>query len=358
MEYYRFKQYIIKNFKGKRVEEKSLRNSIHIDDYNTYYHMILKLVEEEVIKPIKSSGPNGLTPSLHKRYQVIEIDNTGDGYISEIKKLHPVFNIEGYLNSTNKYSNDRDTILKLNKFFRNKITLLEVPASINERSFQIFGIEKLIKSDPVFRSVLAFNNNLENFMNMYNTPEPFFEYIINDSIDVSEYNILIVENKDTWYSLRKIMSKGKNKLCDLHIDCLLYGEGKKVTRKKDSLTEYTQMNYSNSQAMNYYYFGDLDMEGIGIFESLINANSDLNIYLMKELYIDMLNEAKTVTLPKSSEQQQNTEGNVFFEYFNERQAKDINELLTNGVYIPQEILTYGFLKKKIEKSDTNDGFSR
>jgi hypothetical protein len=357
MDYSKFKQLIIENFEGKRIEEKDIRNLMHIDDYNLYYQIVMIFVEEELLRPIIASGSNGLNPALHKRYQVIKIDKSFDCYLGEIKKLHPIFNIEGYLGSPFKYSNDREFVLKLNEFFRYRTSLLEEPASINERSFQIFGIEKMIKNNPVFRSIIGFNANLDGFLNMYNAPEPFFEHVINDSMDLTQYNILIVENKDTWYSLRKIMSNGNNRIGDLSIDCLLYGEGKKITRKKDSLTEYTQANYGD-KLVEYFYFGDLDMEGIGIFENLITANSDLNIYLMKELYVDMLNEAKGIILPKSSEQQQVSGGNVFFSYFDEDQMIEIKDLLYKGIYIPQEILTYGYFKRKIEMSGENDGFSR
>ncbi|VDN47264.1 conserved protein of unknown function [Petrocella atlantisensis] len=351
MDYLILKKYLLENFTGKRIEEKNIRKSLNIDGYEEFCMWINSLIDEAVIKPIKSSGPNGLIPTLYKRYQVLEIATNTQDYSVEIKRLHPVFNIEGYLNKSPKYITERETILKFDEFIRKNPLKLEEPASINERSFQIFGKEKFIRSNSICKSVLSYNTELENCLNMYHTPEPFFEQTVVDDFDSDEINVLIIENKDTWYTLKKIMKRNCSMLHGIRFDSLIYGEGKKITRKRDSLTEFSHTYYDDGMLKRYYYFGDLDMEGIEIFENVVRINPDLDIQLFKELYVDMLGEAENRKMPKCSELQKRTKGKVFFECFDEVQIVEINVLLAAGKYIPQEILNYSYYKRKVEKSN-------
>lgn len=351
MDYLKFKKYILKNYAGKRIKEKAIRKSICIDDYDEYCKWINILIEEKLIRQIKSSGPNGLRPVLYKRYQVLKIVEDTQHYLLEVKKLNPVFNIEGYLNKLQRFLVEREIVLKIDEFIRKKMILLENPASINERSFQIFGKEKFIRSNTICKSVLAFNSEIEEYLNMYHTPEPFFEQTVVDNIDADIINVLIIENKDTWYTLKKLMKGNSRMLYGIRFDSLIYGEGKKITRKRDSLTEFSQTYYDNEIPARYYYFGDLDMEGIAIFESVVRVNPDLNIKVFSELYIDMLKEAEGRTMPMSSELQQHCNGEVFYRSFTEVQIGIISELLSSGKYIPQEILNYGYLKGKMEMSN-------
>lgn len=350
MEYKEYKEYIIKNYEGKRIEEKVLRNACD-KEYNVYCKLIKKLIDDEIIRPVKRSGPNGLKPTLYKRYQISKIDNNLQEFTDEIKRLHPIFNIEGYLSNSSKYELERVVILALDKFVRLNSSLLDQPASINERSFQIFGKEKFIRFDSVCKAVFNFNSNIEKYLNMYHTPEPFFEHMIDSEITGSHFNILIIENKDTWYTLKKLMGKGFNTMGGVTFNSLIFGEGKKITRKRNSLTEIACTYYGDSFPMEFYYFGDLDMEGIEIFENVVRINPNLKINLYYNAYLEMLKEAKTRKMPDCSEYQQSTEGKEFFGYFTEEQVLFIKILLDRGEYIPQEILSYGYLKEMIEKSN-------
>ncbi|SHJ68928.1 hypothetical protein SAMN02745751_03140 [Dethiosulfatibacter aminovorans DSM 17477] len=348
MEYKKFKEYILENFQGKRVDEKALR-AVFKGEYDEYYNTMNHLVDDSIIKAIKRSGPNGLKPTLHKRYQVLRVEKKIDCHTDEIKGLHPVFNIDGYLANTSKYISERDTVLTIDNFIRKNGFLIDDPASINERSFQIFGKEKMIRLDSTCKSVFSFNRSLENYLNMYHTPEPFFEHSIDSEYSENQINVLIIENKDTWYTLRKLLNKGNDSIYGIRFNSLIFGEGKKIIRKRDSLTEFAMSYYDQSLPGNFYYFGDLDMEGIEIFENLVRVNPELKINLLKQAYLDMIDESVKAIMPDCSEDQQPSQGKVFFSYFTEKQVTCMKELLDKGKFIPQEILPYGLLKKKLEK---------
>lgn len=345
MEFKKYAERIRDNFQGKRVEEKVLR-SIFEGTYDDYFKVMKQLINDNIIKPIKRSGPNGLKPTLYKRYQVLKVVKETEDYTVEIKRLHPVFNIEGYLGNNSRYTDERDKIQTIDLFIRMNKALIEEPASINERSFQIFDKEKFIRLDSRCKSVFNYNERLEEFLNMYYTPEPFFEHSIEANNREGQINILIIENKDTWYTFRKLLNNDKESIYGIRFNSIIFGEGKKITRKKDSLTEFARTYYKQDKVQNYYYFGDLDMEGIGIFENVVRINPNLNIKLLKEAYVDMIDKSKKCVLPECSELQIPSEGKEFFAYFTDDQVILMKDILKTGKYIPQEILPYGFLKER------------
>ena len=75
--------------------------------------------------------------------------------------------------------------------------LLEEPMSRKERSFSIWGREKLLDEQfSLVREVLRLNGLGEDFLNYYDTLEPFFEYVHSQTPSMS---VLVIENKDTWF---------------------------------------------------------------------------------------------------------------------------------------------------------------
>ena len=270
----------LKEHDGVKITEKELREYVSVQDYNQCYTIVIELVNSKIIAPVKSSGSNGMHPPLHKRYLIVKPESNYEELIPEIRLLHGRLNIEGYLTDPEKYKSHRYWLSFLDAFLKNSAQSLEIPLSINERSFQIFKKEKALKEDRGLAAVLNFNPGLCKALNCYNTPEPFFTYDIGPweaalpnkaSVTMQEVNILILENKDTWYTLRSRMSSFCDSIAGIHFDSLIYGEGKKISRKIDSLTEF-EKSYFKGAKTNYYYFGDLDYEGMGIVHDLINTN--------------------------------------------------------------------------------------
>ena len=149
--------------------------------------------------------------------------------------------------------------------------------------YQIWKYEKMLDTQ-VGKSILRVNN-LEEILNFYLTPEPFFDYILNQKENMT---ILIIENKDTWYTLRKIARNNKLKslnILGLEIDGIIYGEGNKIT-KHNALEDY-EKEMLNSK-VNFVYWGDLDFTGIDIFERVKRANYRSDIRLFEEIYEKML----------------------------------------------------------------------
>lgn len=324
---------------GARIAEKELRLLLSIPDYDEYYHVVCKLIEHDNLSPVKHSGSNGMRPPLHKRYTIKRQAEGCDHLLSEIRLLQGCFNIEGYLADAERYVNHRYWVLIMDDFFKNHSHKLDIAISVNERSFQIFQREKALREDGELAAVLNFNPSLRDALNFYDTPEPFFIYNIHPLYPSAkdELNVLIVENKDTWYTLRGIMKPDKRCIAGICFDSLIYGEGRKITRRKDSLTEFERGIFKGAK-ISYHYFGDLDYEGMGIAHDLIAVNQELNITLMKQLYIAMLEAADRDKLPISREKQNKKAAKWFVSMFDEAHSREILSILEDGRYIPQEIL--------------------
>ena len=348
----------LKEHDGVRIDEKEIRSMLAMTDYIAYHKLLTKLVGDSILEPVKSSGPNGMTPPLYKRYRIIKEEPNYTDKIHKIRKLHSVFNIEGYLNQLAKYVEHEVWLDVLDRFIKQSSDVLNMPMSINERSFQIFSREKALKDDKSLISVLNFNPGLREMLNYYMTPEPFFAHNIT-SINVndnSKLNILIIENKDTWYTLRKVMNPDNNNLFGVQFHVFIYGEGKKITRITNSLTDYNKLTYSNNNnRCTYYYFGDLDYEGIGIYEDLKSRNSGLDIKLMVPLYIMMLSKSdgEDIDLPETKENQVRRGLGAFLSSFEPSLHYKITNILNSNRYIPQEILNCGDFIKFIQMENKN-----
>jgi hypothetical protein len=323
--------------KNKTFTIEELKLLSKIDDYEKFAEEINGLTEENKLAPIKASGTNGRKINrLYNKYKLAYKPKEYAETFEEIKLLSSEFNHQAYLDKPEEYLKCREEIRALDEFLKTKRYEVDVPASINERSFQIWGKEKLLKEKSIIQRIFSFNNLDLKMLNYYETPEPFFEYI--HSYDM-EMKILIIENKDTWYTMRKLMSEKYFKESVNNYNVLLYGEGKKVIRNNDMLSYYDKEILKNSKN-RYFYFGDLDYEGIGIFTSLKKLYPELDIVLDVKFYELMLDICHEDRLPVTKEGQQETELGGFIEYFGDGYQEKIKSILKRGRYIPQEIINY------------------
>ena len=76
-------------------------------------------------------------------------------------------------------------------------------------------------------------------------------------------NLLLLENKDTFYSMRRHLLEGKDTILGMKIGTLIYGAGKGILKSFQDFSICAEPYMQNRQNQ-IYYFGDLDYEGIGI----------------------------------------------------------------------------------------------
>lgn len=333
----------IKKVGKKIIKLDTIREYYNIADYNDLVIIIKSLEKQGDINKVVSSKTNGMNPPLYNKYRVITESVNYDKVREKIDKTFPVFLDRGYyLKNISNYLRDESYIDKLINYLRYNSDNINTPLSINERSLEIWGEEKYLKDG---RGKTVLNNlgfSIER-LNIYYSPEPFIYFSINKNIP---QKILIIENKDTWYTMRRLMLEGQTNFYNISIDTIIYGCGKRIENAlaeyKDTVEEYLY----NPEVI--YYWGDIDYEGIGIYERLKNKyNKDYALKVFSVAYSKMLKKSKEQTCPKLINRQNKNIKGIFYDEVQDLK-KEIIYLLESGYYVPQEIINYRDLKRSNE----------
>ena len=319
----------------KKISLDDIKKIYKIKDYLELYKKVNEMINNNEILPIKNSGGNGKNPALYKRYKVILKEEENSSLLEEINfGFSSNFDMSYYKKNLQKYIEHRKYIFKLNEFIKDKGHLLNTTVSMNERSFQIWGREKFLQKEEGKTILKNLKIDLE-FLNFYNTSEPIAYYSKNKN---SPQNILILENKDTYYTMRKFLINGGSEIFGVNINTVIYGGGKKIIKAfKDYEISVEPYLFDKDNVL--YYFGDLDYEGIIIYEVFLREFKEMyNIRPFIEGYKNMIDKSKKYDLPKTKEGQNRNIGNDFLDEFSDEYKLNIEEILNKDLYIPQEII--------------------
>jgi len=322
----------------KRIPLETLADKEKYPDYQGQYRHILELLSSGQIRPVKASGKNGKTPSLYREYWLVEGKKAEDEKALEDELTYgmvPGISIDYYRSHMESYRRERKWVLQLNDYLKTGREKLSCPESINERSFEIWGREKFLAKEQGKKVLSHCGLDLE-FLNLYPTAEPLAYY---SHTRETPQNLLILENKDTFFSMRRHLLEGGEKILGVKIGTLIYGGGKRIIRSFQDFSLCIEP-YMRDAGNKIYYFGDLDYEGIGIYENfaqLFHGRWEIQPFL--PAYLMMFRKAgRAGELPKTKEKQNRNISGSFFSYFSEEQNRKMKEILEKEEYIPQEIL--------------------
>lgn len=304
--------------------------------YRQQYDYIIGLLDSGRIRPLKASGKNGRRPALYTEYWLLEEQEDFGPLLEELRyTMVPALSIDYYLSHPKIYRQERPWVLLLNAYFRDHRESLRHPVSVNERSFEIWGREKFLTKEQGMKVLRHCGVEAET-LNMYQTAEPLPCYTRTREVP---QNLLILENKDTFCSMRRHLLAGETKILGLPVGTLVYGAGKGILRSFSELDQSAEP-YMLHPDNRFYYFGDLDYEGIGIWELLAGKCSGFRrIIPFAPAYEAMVQKARDVSrLPDTKEKQNRNIGSAFFACFPEDTAGQMQKILESGAYIPQEIL--------------------
>ena len=326
----------------KRIPLEKIELQYKPASYQELYKKVLELLENQKIKPVKASGTNGKKPALYKEYWLIETTKDNSSLTEELSYLYvPAISTDYYLHHLKQYQEDRPWVLLLNQYLKTNREELKNPQSINERSFAIWKREKFLKEEQGRKILKRCGISME-MLNLYETTEPLSYYVHTREIP---QNLLIVENKDTFYSMRKHLLSGENKenqILGVSIGTLIYGAGKGILRSFEDFNLCVEP-YMRAEENHIYYFGDLDYEGIGIYEKLaVLFQENCTIRPFCEAYLKMYEKTETIgikSMPRMKEGQNQNIEELFWSFFKKQDAEKMKELLRMGQYIPQEILS-------------------
>ena len=332
----------IKNlYKYNKITLDELEILYKVNNYNELKDIVFKLIEEEKISIIKASGTNGKKPALYNKYNVIKEKEDNSVYFEELDyKIIPEIDISYFRKNIEKYKENRRYILKLNEFLMKNKAALNNRISQKERSFQIWQEEKYLQNKGL--TLLKKLNISINELNFYETNEPLAYYPMEHSCP---QNILIIENMDTFYTFRKHLMSKSNKFFGVNISTVIYGKGKGIEK---SIKDFDIVvdEFVSDVRNTIYYLGDLDFEGIIIYENLeLMIKEKYTIRPFVEGYKKMIDKylENYYELPQTKEKQNKNIKDVFLNYFDDDYKNKILTILNKGSYIPQEILNIGDL---------------
>lgn len=323
----------------KRITLDEIELQYGIDDYQGLYQKVRMLIQKERIRPVYASGKNGKRPALYREYWILEEKEDNSKYTDELSYFYvPYIDTSYYLRHIDQYKEDREWVLLLNQYLKTKRRKLEIPKSMNERSFEIWHREKFLKEEKGKKILKRCGVSLER-LNIYETIEPLAYYSATKQVP---QNILILENKDTFYSMRKSLMSGQNTILGVEIGTLIYGAGKGIIRSFQDFSLCAEP-YMKETDNHIFYLGDLDYEGIRIYEGLVRMfETECRIEPFKEGYLEMLHSAQAIginCLPDMKKGQNPDIDDIFQKHFETDNFMRMQQILEQGKYIPQEILS-------------------
>lgn len=305
--------------------------------YNEQYAYISSLLDAKKIKPVLAAGKNGKKPPLYLAYWEQEEPKDYSAFKHELLyNIDPRIDISYYQQNLAAYTVEREDVLQLNDFLKARAKLLATQVSYNERSFQIWAREKFLLKGAGKKILKHCGIELGD-LNCYSTAEPFAYFSLTREVP---QKLLIIENKDTFFSLRKALLAGKEQLFGEKISTLIYGAGKRVISSFQEFATSAEP-YMLHEANELLYFGDLDYEGIGIYENLAESFAEQGkIKPLKAAYLAMLGKSNFYKqLPVTKQEQNRQLKGSFFAYFTTEEQEQMNKILQQDLYLPQEILT-------------------
>ena len=333
----------LKKYGKKTISKADMETVFATSSDEELFEIISVLSEQRILFPIKRSKTNGnrLYP-IYLKYKISLPQDTYESELKEMSALHPLLQSNGYLQSKpEEYNKYRFLLQKLDRYLFCR-SVNEISISRKERSFEIFDEEKAL-DDKTFCALLERIGITPNALAFYDTPEYCFNDYIPDR--KAHMTLLICENKDIWFNIRRMMFENNStNIFDAHIDGVVYGCGNKVSGM-GALTTYTEFIGSE---VKYLYWGDIDRAGLNIYLSAVRANPNIDIKLFVPAYEEMLRLAQTRNIPDSDDERNRIEDySQIFDLVDQNLRNLFEQSIQNNKRIPQEIITYAFLKENM-----------
>lgn len=306
---------------------------------------VMGLVSENIISPVGKKP--GTKDGLFLKYRINKKTESGDnGRVSQIiRDIRLPASLDYYLKNAADFVVDRDVISIIMEFLARKDKNL---LTVNERAYELFGDEKFFRGDGPNRSrgeiILKRLGLAYSDMCCIETLEPFFSFQAKNFEEGKNRKIFIIENRDTFWSFKRHVMDAQSRI---HADMIIYGEGRKIISSFQFAGEYGILPEKDE----FFYFGDLDAEGINIFCELKDRYPSYNILPFCEGYHAVLDIGLKNGPRKTPKQQKINRENIrhFAGIFDSGIDLKVQMLLEGGSYIPQEALSASEMKERFGK---------
>lgn len=325
-------------FKKKTIKlaELEMMTKAIVPSYDSFSRLIIALEDEGVLVMVKSKGRTSRTPSLAFQYRInksLLVENFHVSLQQYRGTLHPAINLDAYYGKDPLiWKKDLPYLVKIDSYLKKHAFPTDhVPAP--ERSYALVGDEKWIV-EKGGKDVLE-RIGLFNLLKIIPVSEPLMFAINPITIQQEVQYHLIVENKTTYQGLLPALK-------DTQFSTLIYGSGKAVIKS----IEQFSMQYPVVAKHYFYYFGDLDREGIAIWYALAKK---IDLLLALPFYQACL--TKEAALGKDYQREHVEALADFFSFFEIEQQDQMKAMLESGKYHPQETLKTKELQQIWRESD-------
>lgn len=294
-----------------------------VSSYEEFANVIISLEADRVLEEIKTTGRTTRLPSLAWQYRIYRnvLINTHHTALQFARKqFHPSINLDFYYSKDPSAWEKDLPYLQLIHTYLEKYSFPKTYVPAPERSLELVGNEKWI-SEHGGKELLE-RVGLFSTLKIIPLSEPLMFAVNPATIHHPIQSHLIVENKTTYQALLPILT-------ETDFSTLIFGSGKSVIK---SIEQFT-MQYPVDANHHFFYFGDIDREGILIWY-LLSAKQQM--LLAMPFYQACL--AKEPLTGKEYQKEHPEALTEFLEYFPPDKQSVIRNLLLEGRYYPQERL--------------------
>ncbi|MGL4108429.1 Wadjet anti-phage system protein JetD domain-containing protein [Clostridium sp. LP20] len=312
-------------------------NDIKNKYYEEFYMLITDMERTNVLKKV-GNEQNSMQPRLYKKYRLVkETDNLTDEEKIKLIALNKL-NITYYKKRASEFREDYGILVVLNNYMRNKTEYKDL--SMNEISYELFGYEKAMTTGEQGRASevmgkIGLNEESLGCRTKYN---PLLNTIFKGFYQKEIRNIIVIENLETYWTLNRFLREN-----DTSIDMLVFGEGYSIVKNFAGIIQYGVTTKDN-----ILYYGDIDLEGICIYSLLKNKFDKFTIKPNVKLYRGLLKSGKDKGVKESISPNQTIPAKDdmadFLSYFGKEEKIELEDILKNRLYIPQESLNYKRLR--------------
>jgi len=316
-------KYVLANQATKTVKLRELESLVDgSTEYDGFFDVVRHLEQEGLLQPIKSQGFNNFGLAYAYRIQKQSLSKHLHEQIrSKQLSVHSLINLSCYFEQAEEvWKQDQEYINKLHSYLMEK-GIPDKEAFSPERSYELVGNEKWI--DESGGRAFLDRIGVYSFLRIVPAAEPLMFAVNPYEMNSREHLHLIVENKSTYAALATCLANSP-------YTTLIFGSGKGFLSSIINLEQ--QLNLPD-HVHRLYYFGDLDREGITIWDKLNqrrSASPALAFYralLMKDF-----------TYGKQYQKQNKHAEDRFVSHFLPNEQSKIRQMLDEGGYYPQEAL--------------------
>jgi len=312
-----------------------------VGGYKAFAEAILTLEKEDSIREVKASPYYYKKPYIKSKYIRIDhkIESAWDTYTFMV--YSDILDLSYF-----KSHKSEQTDLNL-KYVQRIYTFIQKReerflASREERALEIFDDEKYFTTAENLLNKIKLNPNLNfhSFDDALKMEKNTRMFVFFENKDISNNQVLILENQSTFFAAKRLLSDNIS-FFEKKYQFIIWGQGKGIIKQLEMLSRII-----DPMVVTIDYFGDMDPEGYFIFLKLKEKFSSLKIQLLSVAYERLLEENRFYPYHQKQNKNDKVLEDILSYFEKEKHQQVIKKLWEENLRIPQEIITYEYIRRR------------